>query len=155
MLEWASRGSKHLLTEGQLWGHNRLCRVWSPPRMDGACPASSTAWPSSRELYQELRKVLYWTGTVLLGQQPSVSLVNISPMRLKTARGVLGYFQNRGDANEHNQKLVIWMGGRKSTTNPWMKSADKFKLKRNGSNPLKFSLLLKKLLGLISGREIH
>lgn len=34
------RGPTSCSEQGQLWGQTRLCRVWNPQRMDGACPAS-------------------------------------------------------------------------------------------------------------------
>lgn len=49
---------------------------------------------------------------------------------------VFSCFQNR-DVVPYKQKSIFCMGGGKSTRNPWMKSADKFKLKKNSSNYFK------------------
>lgn len=116
---------------------------------DGPCTASLGSLLHCLAILQGiiffLKMLVYYIYTVLLRQHSPVSWVNTRSMgeyqiheHRNWAGEVLCSFQNRDDVIRHKQKsFFLNGGGGKSITNPWIKSADKFKLKRNGSNHLK------------------
>lgn len=75
---------------------------------------------------------------MLLKQQSPVSWVNTRSMSVETELRSSQLFSEQRQCNTAEAEIQFFRWGEgKNITNPWMKSADKFKLKRNASNHLK------------------
>lgn len=117
-------GASTCSLQGQLWSQTWLCRVYSPQRMAGWSLGSLSGQPAPLLSHplgcMRNWERLFWTDTVLLRQQSSVSGANSSPMSIETARGALGCFQNRGNEIEHNQKPFLgWGEGKALQIHGW------------------------------------